>query len=97
MAFSLKLPKKLARQWAMKIRDRERVEPPHVTVLRKTQAWRLDLRTGEYMDREPEPDDVPSAVRKFIDANWEALCEKWDEMYPENPVDSDDEEENSDD
>jgi hypothetical protein len=85
MAFSLKLPKKLARQWAVKIRDRERVEPPHVTVLRKTQAWRLDLRTGEYMDKEPDPDDVPSAVRNCIDANWETLCSDVGPDVPQEP------------
>jgi hypothetical protein len=81
----------------VKIRDRERVEPPHVTVLRKTQAWRLDLRTGEYLDKEPDPAEVPKAVRKVIDANWDTLRAAWDAMYPENPIEADEDEENSDD
>ena len=46
MTYSLRLPRKF-KQWKVKIRDRETVEPPHVTLLRKTQAWRIDLRTGE--------------------------------------------------
>ena len=86
MAFALKLPKKIARQWAVKIRDRERVEPPHVTLLRKTRAWRLDLRTGQFMDKDPDPADVPPAVLRIIEVQWQVLCDAWDEMYPENPV-----------
>ena len=50
------------RQWAVKIRDRERVEPPHVTLLRKT------------------------LVLRIIEVQWQVLCDAWDEMYPENPV-----------
>jgi hypothetical protein len=86
MAFQLPLPKRFRRQWTVKIRDRERVEPPHVTILRRTQAWRLDLRTGEFLDREPDPDEVPEALLATIRRQWTLLCETWDEMYPENPV-----------
>jgi hypothetical protein len=86
MAFQLPLSKRFQRQWTVKIRDRERVEPPHVTVLRRTQAWRLDLRTGDFLDREPDPDEVPEALLAAIRRQWALLCERWDEMYPENPV-----------
>jgi hypothetical protein len=88
MAFQLPLPKRLQRQWTVKIRDRERVEPPHVTILRRTQAWRLDLRTGDFLDREPDPDEVPEALLAAILRHWALLCDRWDEMYPENPVTS---------
>jgi len=87
MSYSLPLPK-MFKQWKVKIRDRERVEPPHVTVLRKTEAWRIDLRTGRFMDAEPPPEDVPEALVKFIMANWRALQEQWDAMYPKNPTGS---------
>jgi hypothetical protein len=88
MAFRLPLSRHLSRQWAVKIRDWERVEPPHVTILRRGRAWRWDLRSGEFMDTVPDPSDVPAAVLKVITANWERLRAAWDEMYPENPVDS---------
>src|SRR5438128_667633 len=95
MAYSLRLPKKF-KQWKAKIRDRETVEPPHVTLLRKTQAWRIDLRTGKFMDAEPDPDEVPEALVKIIKAerNWQALREEWDSIYGEtNPIESEEENE----
>ena len=88
MAFSLPLPKKLANQWSVKIRDKERLEPPHVTIMRGTRAWRLDLRTGELMDKKPDPSDVPPEVTKAIESHWAQLQREWDEMYPENKVQS---------
>ena len=86
MARSLPLPSQLARQWTVKIRDRERVEPPHVTVLRGTRSWRLDLRTGEFMDEEPDPREVPRKLLQVVKEHWDDLRTAWDEMYPENPV-----------
>jgi hypothetical protein len=86
VAFSLKLPKKLARHWAVKIRDRERVEPPHVTILRKLEAWRLNLRTAEFMDDEPDPADIPEAILAIVKEGMDLLRTRWDEMYPENPI-----------
>jgi hypothetical protein len=54
VAYELELPKKLkAERWKVKIRDRERSEPPHVTILHKTRAWRIGLRSGSFLDREP--------------------------------------------
>ena len=94
MAYSLRLPRKF-KQWKVKIRDRETVEPPHVTLLRKTQAWRIDLRTGKFMDAEPDPDDVPEALVRIIKAegNWQTLREQWDSMYPHNLIESEEENE----
>jgi len=89
MAYSLRLPGKF-KQWKVKIRDRETVEPPHATVLRKTLAWRINLRTGEFMDAEPDPSEVPKALVKVIEgeANWRTLRDHWDSMYPHNRVES---------
>ena len=47
MPFDVPLPRKLkAEGWKVKIREKERVEPPHVTVMHKADEWRLGLRTG---------------------------------------------------
>lgn len=52
MAFDLPLPVPLRKQgWRVKIRDKERLEPPHATILRRTTAWRLSLRTAEFWTR----------------------------------------------
>jgi hypothetical protein len=89
MAFSLSLPAVLAAQgWKAKIRDRERTEPPHVTVIHKTRAWRVDLRTGQFLDRKPDPNDVPKELLDEFKRQSDVLRRAWDEMYPENPVES---------
>src|SRR2546425_12809991 len=52
--FTLNLPEPWAsRGWKVKIRDRERLEPPHGTILQKTRAWRFDLRSDEFLDKKP--------------------------------------------
>jgi len=86
MAVSLKLPRWLRKQWKVKIRDREWVEPPHVSILRRRWTWRINLRTGQFMDAEPDPAEVPRSILRVIEENWDFLCASWDEMYPENPV-----------
>ncbi len=89
MAFSLPLAPPLPAQgWKVKIRDRERNEPPHVTILHRTRAWRFDLRSGGFLDQEPDPKDVPGEVLAEIGKHKELLRQKWDEMYPENPIES---------
>ena len=95
MAYSLPLPARF-KQWRVKIHDLELVEPPHVHILRKTESWRLDLRTGEYMDDEPDPSDVPDELRDIIDQNWAVIQAQWDAMYPENLVQSQEGEEDDD-
>jgi hypothetical protein len=100
MAFSLALPRFLSRSgWKVKIRDRERVEPPHATILRGTHAWRIDLRTGRLLDGRPDPRDVPEELLDFVreESIWNRLCAEWDRMYPANPVRGADDEPEGDD
>jgi hypothetical protein len=88
MPFELPLPKKIKKQgWKVKIREKERVEPPHVTIMHKADEWRLGLRDrqllvppgGKIKDIDPE-------VMGIIDEGWEQLQEAWDAKYPENPI-----------
>jgi len=53
-------------------------EPPHVTVIRGTDAWRINLRTGEFMDAKPDPSDVPNEVIGLIkeEESWQRLCDE---------------------
>jgi hypothetical protein len=59
-----------------------------VTILQSAKAWRVDLRTGEFMDEVPAPSEVPDEIIDHIkaEANWKLLCEQWDLKYPSNPV-----------
>jgi hypothetical protein len=89
MAYTLPLTAALKKaRWKVKIRDKETREPPHVTIIRGTDAWRIDLRTGEFMDDEPDPDEIPEELMEFVleEGTWQSLCDKWDEIYPDNPV-----------
>ena len=88
MAVSLRIPAPLAAQgWKLKVRDRETVEPPHVTLVRRTEAWRWDLRSRSFMDREPDPRAVPEELVDHLRALHEELVKAWNEHYPLNPVD----------
>ena len=87
MPFALTPPEPAAsRGWKAKIRDRERLEPPHVTILHKTRAWRFDLRSRTFLDREPDPKDIPEEVIGAVRSNIELLRQEWDRMFAENPV-----------
>ncbi len=87
MAFALPLSPPLPKQgWKVKIRDRERLEPPHVTIIRGTQTWRFSLRSGEFLDDDPDPREVPENLLSEIYQDLERLRFEWDQMYPENPV-----------
>ena len=89
MAYTLPLSAALKKaRWKVKIRDKETREPPHVTIIRRTDAWRLDLRTGGFMDASPDPSVVPKELIELVkaEATWQQLCDEWDRMYPNNPV-----------
>ena len=91
MPFALNLPEPWAtRGWKVKIRDRERLEPPHVTILRRTRAWRFDLRSERFLDKEPDPNEVPKDVVSEVRSNLTLLRQEWDRMFPENRVFSQD-------
>ncbi len=86
MAFNLKLPAVLAKKrWKVKIRDRERVEDPHLTIIRGTEVWRVCLRDGRFMDGGSWK-DMPDGLRDFVRQNWARLCAAWDQEYPYNPI-----------
>jgi hypothetical protein len=90
MAFNLKLPRLLASmRWKVKIRDKERVEDPHVTIIHKTEVWRVCLRDGRFMDGGSWR-DMPDGLEEVVRASWGRLCAAWDRMYPNNPVQGDD-------
>ena len=51
MAFDFPLPKRLAKAgWKVKIRDKERLEEPHVTIIKGTNCWRFGLRSRAFLD-----------------------------------------------
>lgn len=89
MSCSFPLPQPYRSQgWRAKIRGWERTEPPHVTLMRKTQAWRLGLRDLEFLDRRPDPSDVPAGVLAYLRRCTVrcAVARAWDDLYPHNPV-----------
>jgi hypothetical protein len=89
--FTLNLPEPWAsRGWKVKIRDRERLEPPHVTILSRTRGWRFDLRSERFLDKEPDPNEVPEEVVGEVRSNLTLLRREWDRMFPENRVFSQD-------
>ena len=100
MPFDVPLPKRLkAEGWKVKIREKERVEPPHVTIMHRAEEWRLGLRDGQLL--EPPGGrirDIDPTVMQIIKEYWERLIEAWDAKYSENPVssaeDAEDENEN---
>lgn len=56
-----------------------------------TEDGRLNLRTERFLDAVPDPSELPAELLSLIMEHLELLRAKWDEMYPENPVESDDE------
>src|SRR4051812_5719245 len=87
MPFSLPLPQQLTRaRWKVKVFDKENREPPHVTIVRGLDKWRINLRTGTFMDRLPPERDVDDEVIEAIHQNWELLKQQWDRIHPDNPV-----------
>ncbi len=86
MAFNLKLPRLLERmRWKVKIRDKERVEQPHLTIIHGKTVWRVGLRDRRFMDGGTWK-DMPHGLQEAVEASWQTLCTAWDQMYPHNPV-----------
>lgn len=59
-----------------------------MTILQRTKAWRINLRTKEFMDAVPDPAEVPNELIELIrsEAIWNQLCDEWDRKYSANPV-----------
>ncbi len=98
MPFELPLPNKLkAEGWKVKIREKERVEPPHVTVMHKAREWRLGLRNKELLvPPGGRIKDIDEGVMRVVEEHWENLIAAWDAKYPENPVSSAEDEDDGD-
>jgi hypothetical protein len=90
MPFDLTLPKRCKSQgWKVKIRDKERVEPPHVTVMCHTKEWRISLRDRSFLIP-PGGNwrELDAGVQIALSDRWLLLQTEWDRMYPENPINS---------
>jgi len=90
MPHEIRLPKRLkARGWKVKIREKERLEPPHVTIMCGKKEWRVGLRDESFL---VPPGgtwaDIDDEVRQIIEENWSDLQDAWDEKYPSNPISS---------
>ncbi|HEX8692177.1 MAG TPA: hypothetical protein VF746_07150 [Longimicrobium sp.] len=46
----------------------------------------MGLRSGEFLDRAPDPREVPEDLATHVWASRKKLRMRWNEMYPENPV-----------
>ena len=87
MPLELKLTAALKRaRWKVKIQEKETREHPHVSILRGTDKWRINLRTRQFMDAQPKSSAVPAELVVLIEQNWEMICRMWDAKYPANPV-----------
>ena len=88
MPYELRLSQVLKKQrWKVKIFDKESLwEEPHVSVICKTKVWRWSLREQAFMNSDPDPNDVPASVVTAMIQAYEELCTAWDELFPRNPV-----------
>jgi hypothetical protein len=88
MPINLPLPAPWNARWKAKIQDRELNEEPHVTIIKGACRWRWGLRSRGFMDREPDPGDVPAGLVDHLRDRMSDLIAAWDQRYPENPVGS---------
>jgi hypothetical protein len=90
MPHELDLPKRLkAKGWKVKIREKERLEPPHVTIICGKKEWRVGLRDKTFLvPPGGKWADIDDEVRDLIENNWKSLQNAWDKKYPSNPISS---------
>ena len=87
MPYALRLEPWASQEWKVKIFDVEGPEEPHVTIYRRASPrWRLDLRTGRLMDREPRARDLPAGLVAAVVAHLDELRAAWERLHPTNPV-----------
>ncbi len=93
MPFELKLPGNLkAARWKVKIFDKEELEPPHATILRGADIWRLGLRDGKFfIPPGGSWRDFPQALQKLPKNSIPTLRKEWERIHPTNPVGGKDE------
>jgi hypothetical protein len=90
MPHELELPRRLkAKGWKVKIREKERLEPPHLTIMCGKKEWRVGLRDKSFLvPPGGKWADIDDEVRELIEENWKNLQDAWDEKYPSNPISS---------
>lgn len=87
MPYEFKLGESFESQgWKVKIREKERLEPPHVTVIKGTKAWRWNLRDQTFMDRDPPSKEVPEELVERLKTEHSNFVEQWNLKYPKNKV-----------
>lgn len=87
MAVRFEVPEPFnSQRWQIKIRDKERTEPPHVSILFRRQTWRVGIRDGQLLDRQPSPRLLPRALLDHVRANLSTYGPVWDAHYSENLV-----------
>jgi len=88
MPYELHLPKRLkTKGWKVKIREKERLEPPHVTILCGKKEWRVGLRDKRFLvPPGGKWADIDDEVRQLIEKSWRSLQNAWDGKYPSNPM-----------
>jgi len=86
MPYELPLPAAL-NPWKVKILDNELLyEEPHVTIRFKAKHWRFSLRSKQFLDKSPSPDQVPAGLITEVLAKLADLNKEWDARFPTNPV-----------
>jgi len=90
MPFELALPKSIKKSgWKVKIREKERCEPPHVTIFCRARIWRLSLRDSFFLiPPGGKWQEIHPIVIAALKKNWLLLHAAWDAMYPSNPISS---------
>ena len=92
MPYELELEKRYQTLWKIKIFDKERLEPPHATLIKKgvKGKWRWNLRKKEFMDKNPKPSDIPKYLVTKLKSKetHDKLVKAWDKMFAHNPVTS---------
>jgi hypothetical protein len=93
MPHELDLPKRLkAKGLKVKIREKERLEPPHVTIICGKKEWRVGLRDKSFLvPPGGKWTDIDDEVRELIENKWKSLQDAWDKKYPSNPISSEEE------
>ncbi len=88
MPFVLALSRKLKNAgWKVKIFDKEELEPPHVTILRGPDKWRLNLRDCRFLVPPGGSwKDFPKELQKVLKDSVPTFRAQWNKMHPTNPI-----------